>query len=93
MGRRPQALQLTRDGKRLVVANLSGGSLSLIDTATLKEERRAPVRGVNVRGVAITADGEEAYATLMPPFNGKQTDDPRENRHVTSWATALKREG
>jgi len=22
-----------------------------------------------------------------------QTDDPREHRHVTSWATALKREG
>lgn len=89
VGRRPRALALSPDGRLLVVANQSGGSLSLVSTASLREERRAPLRGVNVRGVAVTADGEEAYATLMPPFNARLTDNTREIWHNIVQSASL----
>jgi YVTN family beta-propeller protein len=81
VGRRPRALDLKADGKTLVVANLAGGSLSVINTETLKEEARVRLKGVNVRGVSITGNGAQAYATLMPAFNRKPANDPKEVWH------------
>lgn len=83
VGRRPRALQVTPDGATLAVANMAGGSLSVIDTETLRELKQVKLKGVNVRGLAIayTGAGLEAYTTLMPAFNLKATSDPREIWH------------
>ena len=89
IGRRPRALRLTPDGATLAVANLAGGSISVIDTASLKEVARVRLKGVNVRGLAVTADGAEAYATLMPAFNLKPTSDPAEMWHNIVQAVKL----
>lgn len=89
VGRRPRALELTPDGGVLAVANLTGGSVSVINTSTLKEEARVRLKGVNVRGLAVTADGKEAYTTVMPAFNGKPTDDPKEIWHNLVQAVTL----
>jgi YVTN family beta-propeller protein len=89
VGRRPRALDLTPDGKMLAVANMAGGSVSVIDTETLKEEGRVPLKGTNIRGIAVTATGSEAYATVMPAFNGRATDDPKEIWHNLVQAVTL----
>jgi YVTN family beta-propeller protein len=89
VGRRPRALRLTPDGKTLAVANMSGGSVSVVNTETLKEIARVKLKGVNVRGLTLTADGTEAYATLMPAFNLKPTSDPAEMWHNLVQAVKL----
>lgn len=89
VGRRPRALDLSPDGTTLVVANLAGGSVSVIDTETLNEEARVRLKGVNVRGIAATADNGEAYTTVMPAFNNKVTDDPKEIWHNLVQAVTL----
>ena len=81
VGRRPRALALTPNGATLAVANLTGGSVSVVATTSLKEEARVKLRGVNVRGIAVTASGEEAYTTVMPALNARATDDPKEVWH------------
>lgn len=83
VGRRPRALQLTPDGQTLAVANMAGGTLSVVDTASLREQKQVKLKGVNVRGLAVanTGVGLEAYTTLMPAFNLKATSDPREIWH------------
>lgn len=81
VGRRPREVRLTADGGTLVAAALSGGTLSVINTRTLKEEARVRLKGVNVRGVALTGDGASAYVTHMPAFNLKPTSDPAEMWH------------
>lgn len=91
VGHRPRALALTPDGRTLAVANLSEGSVSVISTTTNPpaEVSRVKLKGVNVRGLAVTADGGEAYVTAMPPFNRKATDDPREIWHNIVQAVTL----
>jgi YVTN family beta-propeller protein len=83
VGRRPRALQVTPDGATLTVANLAGGTLSVVSLESLKEETQVRLKGVNVRGLAITkgADAFEAFTTLMPAFNAKATSDPKEVWH------------
>lgn len=89
VGRRPQALALTADGKTLAVANLAGGSVSVVDTAAGKEDARVRLKGVNVRGISVPASGVEAYVTVMPAFNTKVTDDPKEVWHNLIQAVSL----
>jgi YVTN family beta-propeller protein len=60
----PKFLAVTPDGRRLVVSNWCGDSVSIVDTATGQETQRIPV-GRNPRGVAITADSRTAYIALM----------------------------
>lgn len=93
VGRRPGALDVSQDGFTLVVANLSDGSLSVIDTGTLAEDARVKLKGTNVRGVRVTADGREAYATAMPAFNTKPSDDPAEIWHNVIQSVRLEGEG
>lgn len=81
VGRRPMAVDITPDGTTLVVANMAGGSVSVIDTETLAEDARVRLKGINVRGIAATANSSEAYSTIMPAFNGKVTADPKEIWH------------
>jgi YVTN family beta-propeller protein len=92
VGQRPRALALTPDGATLAVAALQGGTLSVIDTAGWKESARVRLKGINVRGVAVTPDGAEAFTTLMPAFNTRQTDDPQEIWHNLVQAVRLEGE-
>lgn len=91
VGHRPRALQVTSDGATLAVANLAGGSVSVVNLASLKEESRVKLKGVNVRGLAITGNDAEAYVTLMPAFNARPTRDPAEMWH--NLVQAVKLEG
>lgn len=76
VGKRPRQMALTPDGKTLVVANFQGGDVSVVDTAALKETRRIELTGVNLRGVAVSADGAFGYVTGQIPANTRATDDP-----------------
>jgi YVTN family beta-propeller protein len=49
-GVNPRALVLARDGALLVVANLLGEDLSLVDTASKAERRAQPRRGIPILG-------------------------------------------
>src|SRR5262249_4298223 len=60
----------------LLCANMTGGSLSVIDTKTLRELARVDLHGVNVRGIAIHPDGRSAFVTLQPPLNFQPTSYP-----------------
>src|SRR5205807_2513432 len=51
MGRRPRALAITPDGATVVAANMSAGSVSFLDTATLRERAQGPTPAVNMRCV------------------------------------------
>ncbi len=53
----PRRLLLVEDGRRMIVADAFGGSLGIFDTAraTLETVRQLPAH--NIRGMALTADG------------------------------------
>jgi len=76
VGRRPRAVALAPGGETLVVGNFASGEVSLIEVATLRERARVPMGGVNLRGLALTRDGSEAFVTLQPPLNGRPTSYP-----------------
>ncbi len=76
VGRRPRALRLTPDGTTLLCANLTGGSLSEIDVATHKEKARIALPAINLRGIALSADGTEAFVTGQQPHNDLPTERP-----------------
>jgi YVTN family beta-propeller protein len=75
----PNGLALSQDGKRLYVTGASASFVALIDTATMKEIRRASV-GQGPFGIAIHPDGWVATADreggtvsiLTPDLTGLQ---------------------
>lgn len=75
-GHRPQALALTRDGSVLVAANLTAGTVSYFDTATLATRGTARVPSVNLRGVAAFADGRHVFAVGQRAQNERPTETP-----------------
>lgn len=77
-GHRPRSLVLTPDGTTLLCANMSGGSLSLVDVATRKEAACVPLPAVNLRGVAVAADGRTAYVSGQQPNPEFRTARPEE---------------
>jgi YVTN family beta-propeller protein len=76
VGRRPRALAVSPDGRSLLCANMTGGSLSLLSTDSFKETARIPLNAVNLRGIAIRPDGARAYITGQVPHNDRPTSDP-----------------
>ena len=62
VGRFPQEVAVTPDGKRAYVANSGSNNVSVIDTATNTVVATVPV-GIGPAGVAVTPDGEHAYVT------------------------------
>ena len=60
----PKFLQVSPDGRRLVVANWCGFDVSVIDTEQMVELGRVDL-GRHPRGVAITHDSSQAYVTVM----------------------------
>ncbi|MBM3527364.1 MAG: YncE family protein [Alphaproteobacteria bacterium] len=61
--RYPHGLRLSPDDRELYVANVEGGSVSVIDTGTLKEAARIPVGKAPVQ-VGFTPDGSRVYVSL-----------------------------
>ncbi len=62
-GSHPAQIALSPDGKTLVVANRGDRTLSLIDTATLRERSRLDLGAGHPHGVAIDGSGSRAYVT------------------------------
>jgi YVTN family beta-propeller protein len=62
----PKVVQVTPDGKYVLVANWFGQSISVIDTASMKKIKDIKT-GDNVipRGIAITSDSKTAYVANM----------------------------
>ncbi len=76
VGQRPRPLALVPGQPLLLAANFQGGDVSLVDTAALTEQRRIHLPGVNLRGVAVSADGQSAYVTGQIPANSRPTHEP-----------------
>jgi DNA-binding beta-propeller fold protein YncE/cytochrome c len=75
-GHRPQALALTEDGTVLVAANLTAGTVSYFDTASLAARGTAKVPSVNLRGVAAFANGRHVFAVGQRAQNERPTETP-----------------
>jgi YVTN family beta-propeller protein len=73
-GRRPRALAITPDGKTLVAANMTAGSVSFIDTATLMETAQGRTPAVNLRGVAVFPNGRQVFAVGQRAQNERPTE-------------------
>ncbi|WP_235905381.1 c-type cytochrome [Tautonia marina] len=74
VGREPRGLALSPDGERLLVGNTRSGDLTLIRTADLNVERTYPIRGSNLRQVAIDPSGETGYVANMENRGMATTD-------------------
>jgi YVTN family beta-propeller protein len=95
--RRPAALVLTPNGRRLYVANARSNSVSVIDTATDAVIKTISDVGPEPRGLAMTNDGDQydddetLYVTqfLSLPIAGKidGADDAKAG-HVSVVSTA-----
>lgn len=73
-GRRPRALAITQDGATVVTANLTAGSVSYLDTATMTERARGLTPAVNLRGVALFPDGRTVFAVGQRAQNERPTE-------------------
>lgn len=62
VGQQPTGLALSPDGRLLFCVNSGGASVSVVDTASLREVTRIPV-GVNPQKVAVSPDGSRAFVT------------------------------
>ena len=61
VGSEPWYGALTPDGLRLAVGNALSGDVSLIDTVGLRVAATVPLKGRNLRHVAVSPDGAWAY--------------------------------
>ena len=84
VGHHPRALLLTPDGTTLICADMADGTVSLIDAATAKERGRIALPAINLRGMALSADGTRIYVTAQKPNNEVPADNPE-----TMWANVL----
>lgn len=73
-GRRPRALSLTPDGRVLVSANLTQGSVTFFNTATRQPFAQGPTPAVNLRGVAVYPNGRLVYAVGQRAQNERPTE-------------------
>jgi YVTN family beta-propeller protein len=63
---RPMGLALSADNKTLYVANGRGGTISIVDTASLKVVRTVAGVGGRPWGLAVSADGATLYSANGP---------------------------
>lgn len=76
VGHRPRTLLLTPDRATLFCADMEDGTLSKIDVATTKESERLQLPAINLRGLALSADGTHLYVTAQQPHNELPTTKP-----------------
>jgi YVTN family beta-propeller protein len=65
VGREPRGLALSPDGDRLLVGNNRSGSVTVVRTGDLTVERTVPIRGSNLRQLAVDPEGKFAYVANM----------------------------
>jgi len=75
-GRRPRALAITPDGRVVVTANMTEGSVTFIDTASRASVGKGPTPAVNLRGVAVYPNGRLAYCVGQRAQNERPTEVP-----------------
>ena len=73
-GRRPRALAITPDGATVVSANMTAGSISYLDTATRTETAQGRTPAVNLRGIAVFPDGQQAFVVGQRAQNERPTE-------------------
>lgn len=73
-GRRPRALSITPDGRVLVTANMTQGSVTFIDTAARRPIGEGRTPAVNLRGVAVFPNGRSAYPVGQRAQNERPTE-------------------
>lgn len=73
-GRRPRALSLTPDGRVLVSANMTQGSVTFFNTASRQAFAQGPTPAVNLRGVAVYPNGRLVYAIGQRAQNERPTE-------------------
>ncbi len=73
-GRRPRALAITPDGAVVVAGNMTAGSVSFLDTASLTQTGQGRTPAVNLRGVAVFPDGEQVFAVAQRAQNERPTE-------------------
>lgn len=73
-GRRPRALSLTPDGRVLVSANMTEGSVTFINTLTRQPVGDGPTPAVNLRGVVVYPNGRLVYAVGQRAQNERATE-------------------
>ncbi len=73
-GHRPRALAITPDGRTVVSANMTAGSISYLDTATGTERAEGQTPAVNLRGIAIFPDGRQAFVVGQRAQNERPTE-------------------
>jgi YVTN family beta-propeller protein len=73
-GRRPRALAITPDGRTVAVANMMAGSVSFLDTVSMRETATGPTPAVNLRGVAVYPNGRRAFAVAQRAQNERPTE-------------------
>ncbi|HEU4753378.1 MAG TPA: c-type cytochrome, partial [Armatimonadota bacterium] len=66
----------TPDGKTVVAANLTQGSVSFLDTATNTETAQGPTPAVNLRGLAVYPSGRLVYCVGQRAQNERPTETP-----------------
>lgn len=64
VGAVPKYVQVTPDGRYVLVTNWCGYDLSVIDAATAKEVTRLPI-GRYPRGIVVSPDSRTAYVAIM----------------------------
>lgn len=64
VGAVPKYVEVTPDGRHVLVTNWCTYDLSIVDTATVEEVARIDI-GRYPRGIAVTADSETAYVAVM----------------------------
>ena len=69
VGRNPRGLALTRDGRRLLVANRLDDTLSVIDTRTLRVASTITLSGPKT--VSVLRHGEQTFYTARQSFQGQ----------------------
>jgi YVTN family beta-propeller protein len=65
---------MTPDGSTLVTANLTGGSVSYLDTAMMTQRAQGLTPAVNLRGVALFPDGRTVFAVGQRAQNERPTE-------------------
>lgn len=72
-GDEPWHVAVTPDGGRLVVGNARSGDVGVYDARSLEKKYAVPVKGRNLRHLAITPDGKQVYVPHITDKFGATT--------------------
>ncbi len=73
-GRRPRALAITPDGATVATANMTAGSVSYLDTVSMRQTAQGPTPAVNLRGIALYPDGQRVFVVGQRAQNERPTE-------------------